>query len=226
MAGENEEHVVTPTPTPPTTRTEEPIDPAEFQRTREALAKANKEAEASRKRLRELEEAEETRKSGELSELERTKKAAAAAAQAKADAEAKAAAAERALIDTRIDHSIERVAAQLNIEYPAHVPKLVKRDKIGYDADTGEVDRNSVQKEVERLIKDCPNLVKAPHGRGSTTEAGRGHRAPRARRWETKTWLKSSRQERRSSRRCSPATRCASRRSRWERTSRPGMHAT
>jgi uncharacterized membrane protein YqiK len=167
MAGENEEPVVTPTPTPTTTRTDEPIDPAEFQRTREALAKANKEAEASRKRLRELEEAEETRKSGELSELERTKKAAAAAAQAKAEAEAKAAAAERALIDTRIDHSIERVAAQLNIEYPSHVPKLIKRDKIGYDADTGEVDRNSVQKEVERLIKDCPNLVKAPHGRGS-----------------------------------------------------------
>lgn len=172
MAGENEETVVTPTPTPTTTRTEEHADPDELRRVREALAKANKEAEAHRKEARELREAEEQRKSGELSELERTKKEAAASAKAKADAEAKAAAAERALIDTRIDHSIERVAAQLNIEYPAHIPKLVNRDKIVYDADTGSVDKNSVQKEVERLIKDCPGLVKAPAGRGSPNRDG------------------------------------------------------
>jgi hypothetical protein len=169
MAGENEEHVVTPTPTPPTTRTEEPVDPAEFQRTREALVKANKEAADSRRRLKELEEAEEARKAGDLSELERTKKAAAAAEKARTDAEEKASRAHQLLADTRINHAIERAAATMDppFRYPHIVPSLVNRAKIGYDAEAETVDKATVTKELDRLAKEMPDLLKAPGGRGS-----------------------------------------------------------
>jgi hypothetical protein len=169
MAGENDDKTPTPTPTPTTTRTEEHIDPDELRRVREALAKANKEAEASRKEAKELREADEQRKSGELSELERTKKATAAAEKARADAEEKATRAGQLLADTRIDHAIERAAASMDppFQYPHSIPRLVTRSKIAYDADAETVDKASVQKELDRLAKEMPGLLKAPAGRGS-----------------------------------------------------------
>jgi hypothetical protein len=173
MADEDKDNP-TPTPTPTVTRTEDHVDPDELRRVREALAKANKEAEAHRKEARELREAEEQRKSGELSELERTKKATAAAEKARVEAEEKAAHAVRLLADTRINHAIERTAAAMDppFRYPHIVPSLVNRSKIGYDAEAEVVDKASVTKELDRLAKEMPDLLRAPAGRGSPNRDG------------------------------------------------------
>lgn len=170
MADENDQDkdTKTPTPTPTTTHTDDDVQ-RQLAEMREAIKKANAQALTERKKREELEKLEEERKAGDLSELERTKKAASHAEQARKDAEERANRAAQLLADTRIDHAIERAAATMDppFQYPHSIPRLVNRAKIGYDAETETVDKATVQKELDRLAKEMPGLLKAPPGRGS-----------------------------------------------------------
>lgn len=137
---------------------------AELERTRVALKKANSEAAERRRRLEEL-EAEQTKKAeAELSETEKLRKALAAHEAKARDAEALAARATADLQRSRVDHAIERFAAEAGFLYPETVPALIDRDAIEVD-EHGKV--LGVRDAVNKLAKDKPGLLSAP-GRGGT----------------------------------------------------------
>lgn len=153
-------------PTPPPDEGDE--DPAalkaELERTRKALKDANRISAEKRARLEELERIEQERKDNELTEAERVRKAADDAARARAEAERRAAAAEAALVQTRIDHAVEREAARLGFQYPDIAAQLVDRRKITVDED-GKI--AGVKDTLEKLLKDKPGLA-ASGPRGGT----------------------------------------------------------
>jgi hypothetical protein len=150
---------------------EAPADPdevkAELDRTRDALKKANREAAERRRRLEELEQAEADRKRDQMSEAERIKADRAEADRRAREAEDRAKRAEAALLSERINSAVERAAMEAGFEYPQDVPKLIDRDRIVVDDETGQIEIKTVRDAVERLAKDRPGLVNARRGGGT-----------------------------------------------------------
>lgn len=129
-----------------------------------ALDKANKDRE---RRLQELEEKEREREAATLSDAEKRKRDQEQAVQKARDAESRAAKAEAENLRLRIDHAVYIEAADKGFEYPQDVAKLIDRDRIDVDAETGRIDPKSVKETVERLAKDRPGLLKARSGGGT-----------------------------------------------------------
>lgn len=124
---------------------------AELERTRGALKAANSESAGRRKRLKELETAEEERKRAQMTELE----------QAKArEAELTAAHDQLAieLSEAKIRHAVEITAAKLNFQDPEDAFLMIDLDAIEID-DVGKI--TGVDKALKALAKAKPYLIRA-----------------------------------------------------------------
>jgi chromosome segregation ATPase len=164
---------------------------AVLERTRKALADANRKAEterkqfkAARERLDDLDRAAEERRKEELPEVERVR------ADLKArDAEIRArderiGALEREADDLRVDILIIQEATG-KFRNPKAALRLVDRDRIDHDPDTREVRLATVKDAVKRVLDEFPELNGAAAGGGSPAAripgrpvAGAGRTAP------------------------------------------------
>lgn len=159
---------------------EVPEDPdelrSELERTRSALAKTNRESAERRRRLEDLERAEEERKTAQLSESDRVKRDREEAERRAKEAEQKADLLSAQLQAERIDRAVERAAFDLGFEYPQDVPKLIDRERIEVDQETGKI--LGVKEAVDRLVKDRPALLSVRRGGGTPQRDGAGLRRP------------------------------------------------
>lgn len=185
MAEEHDDTTTTTTQAPPARKpaasvkaTERPLpeDPDEardeLRRTREALAKANKEAKDHRLAREELQRAEDERSQATLSETEKTKKAARDAEAARVEAERRAADAEAALAEERVDAVVEREATKQGFAYPDITPRLIDRKRPLIDEETGRPDAKAIKEALERLAKDRPGLIEAAPRGGTPPREG------------------------------------------------------
>jgi len=115
---------------------------AELERTRIALKAANKEAAERRKKLEELEKAEQDRKAAEMSELEKWKSE---ADKAKAEREA----ALKASQETMLKAAFLSEAALAGLQHPEDAYLLA--DKSGVEMTDGQV--SGVKEAIQALIK-------------------------------------------------------------------------
>jgi hypothetical protein len=169
----------TPEPEPEPRETPEPepkvkLSPdqmeAEIRALRDQLSKTNAESAGRRKRLRELEDAEEARRRATLTETERVK-AERDAFEAERD-EAKA------LLDAeRIGIAVERAALAAGFEYPQDVVKLIDLSGVDVNED-GKI--RGVDRAVSELARQRPGLVRAPstHRPGTPPPRGPSPRPP------------------------------------------------
>jgi len=132
---------------------------------RAALKAANAESMTRRKKLDELEAAEEERKAAQLSEVEKAKKA-------QADAEAKARATEERLRTAAIRNAVVLAASKANFYDPEDAFRLADLAEVQV-ADDGTV--TGVDNALKTLTKAKPHLVKVASGGGeiNSTAAGR-----------------------------------------------------
>jgi len=138
---------------------------AELASLRAALKAANAESATRRKRLEELESAEEERKAAQLSEVEKARKA-------QADAEARARATEERLRTAAIRNAVVLAASKANFYDPEDAFRLADLAAVQV-ADDGAV--TGVDGALKELVKAKPHLVKAASGGGdiNATAAGR-----------------------------------------------------
>ena len=138
---------------------------AELASLRAALRAANAESMTRRKKLDELEAAEEERKAAQLSEVEKAKKA-------QADAEAKARATEERLRTAAIRNAVVLAASKANFYDPEDAFRLADLAEVQV-ADDGTV--TGVDNALKTLTKAKPHLVKVASGGGeiNSTAAGR-----------------------------------------------------
>jgi hypothetical protein len=133
----------------------------EKERIRAALAKVNKEDQAKRRRLEDLEKAEQEKKDATLGETEREKKARVEAEHRAAEADRRVEAAERALDELRLERQVEAEARRFNggigFVNPELAYKLIDRSRVDFDGDTSQW--NGVREAVDKLAKDYPSLV-------------------------------------------------------------------
>jgi hypothetical protein len=132
---------------------------------RAALKAANAESMTRRKKLDELEAAEEERKAAQLSEVEKAKKA-------QADAEAKARATEERLRTSAIRSAVAMEAARLGFYDPEDAFRLADLAEVQV-AEDGKV--TGVEAALKALAKAKAHLVKTASGGGdiNSTAAGR-----------------------------------------------------
>ena len=137
----------------------------ELERLKAALKAANNESAARRKKLEELEAAEEQRKSAELSEVEKAKKA-------QTDAEAKAQATEERFRTATIRSAVAMEAARLGFYDPEDAFRLADLADVQVGED-GKV--TGVEAALKALAKAKAHLVKTTSGGGdiNSTAAGR-----------------------------------------------------
>lgn len=132
---------------------------------RAALKAANAESATRRKKLDELEAAEEERKAAQLSEVEKARKA-------QADAEAKALATEERLRTAAIRNAVVLAASKANFYDPEDAFRLADLAEVQV-AEDGTV--TGVDNALKTLTKAKPHLVKVASGGGeiNSTAAGR-----------------------------------------------------
>lgn len=138
---------------------------AELASLRAALKAANAESMTRRKKLDELEAAEEERKAAQLSEVEKAKKA-------QADAEARARATEERLRTAAIRNAVVLAASKANFYDPEDAFRLADLATVQV-ADDGAV--TGVDDAIKTLARAKPHLVKVASGGGeiNSTAAGR-----------------------------------------------------
>ncbi len=139
---------------------------AELASLRAALKAANAESMTRRKKLDELEAAEEERKAAQLSEVEKARKA-------QADAEAKAMATEERLRTAAIRNAVVLAASKANFYDPEDAFRLADLAEVQV-ADDGTV--TGVDNALKTLTKAKPHLVKTTSSGGgeiNSTAAGR-----------------------------------------------------
>ena len=138
---------------------------AELAELRKALKAANAESMSRRKRLEELEAAEEERKAAQMSEIDKALKA-------KADAEARAQAAEERMRTAAIRNAVVLAATRANFYDPEDAFRLADLDAVQIGED-GKV--SGVEEALKALTKAKPHLVKqaAASGEINSTAAGR-----------------------------------------------------
>lgn len=123
---------------------------AELERTRKALAQANREAAERRVKLQEFEAAEQKRREAEMSELE---KAQAAAAKAEADLQAAKQQADAMVLRSAI------VSQAAVLEFADPMDAFAMLDKSGLIVEGGEV--KGVEEALKALAESKPYLLKA-----------------------------------------------------------------
>lgn len=139
---------------------------AELETLRKALKAANAESATRRKRLEELEAAEEERKAAQMSEIDKALKA-------KADAEARAQAAEERMRTATIRNAVVLAATRANFHDPEDAFRLADLEGVQINED-GRV--SGVEEALKALAKAKPHLVRqAATGTGeiNATAAGR-----------------------------------------------------
>lgn len=165
MADEQAPTIEVPTPDAPDAAAVQ----AELEKTRIALKAANKEAAERRKRLEDLESAEQARKTAEMTETDRLKAEleAAKADVAKADARAK---------DMLIRSAFVAEAAKAGASYPEDVYRLADLSAVDVD-DTGKI--NGVAEAVKALVDagrvPLSGKQQAPNLDGGAGGGDRGH---------------------------------------------------
>lgn len=169
----------TPTPKPaPPTEDVDAMTPEELRehlrKARKSLKQTNAEAQAGReakRRLQELEEEEEKRKTASLSEQERLQRRTAELERVAREAETKAAKFQQQLVVARIDREVEDEARKQGAEIPRQVAEMLRgrqNNGIEYDPETDKV--NGVKDAVKKLIGEYENLTRRsgmPVGRGT-----------------------------------------------------------
>jgi hypothetical protein len=137
---------------------------AEADKLRKQLKETNRKAAADRLRLEEIDREKQEREDAKLSETAKQKKRADAETDARRQLEAEVAKLKADLLNREMDQHI-RKAAQGIFNDPELAPKLVDRDQIEYDPETGKFSR--VKEAVERVLRDHPGLATAQRGGGS-----------------------------------------------------------
>lgn len=140
----------TPPATPPAAPTTLEDAQRELNRIRDALHKANKEAETNRKRLADIEAKEKAAKDAQLTEAERAKQEA-------LEAKGKLSAATAALNAERVSRQVERAAAELKFINVEDATRFLDMSKITID-DGGVV--LGVKEQLTELAKNRPYLLK------------------------------------------------------------------
>jgi hypothetical protein len=140
---------------------------AELETLRKALKAANSESAARRKKLEEIEAADNERKTKDLSDAEKALKRA-------QDAEAKAAEAETRWRTSTIRHAVETTAGKLNFTDPDDAFRLADLAGVEIDASTNKV--IGVEDALKALAKAKPHLLKQASA-GGDINAQSGGRA-------------------------------------------------
>ena len=139
---------------------------AELAELRKALKAANAESMSRRKRLEELEAAEEERKAAQLSEIDKALKA-------KADAETRAQAAEERMRTAAIRNAVVLAATRANFHDAEDAFRLADLEGVQI-GDDGKV--SGVEEALKALAKAKPHLVRqaaSASGEINSTAAGR-----------------------------------------------------
>ena len=147
---------------------------AENARIKDALKKANSEAADRRVRLQEIERKEQEARDKELPEMERLKKERDDYRRERDEAKEETTAARRQVVENRIQNAVERQAGIMNFTYPDIAYSLINRRDVRINEDTDRVE--GVKEALERLLKEKPELAKAPV-RGAPPTRG-GSRCP------------------------------------------------
>lgn len=137
---------------------------AEAEALRRQLKEANRKAAADRHRLAEIDRERQEKEDSKLSETAKLKKQVEAEREARREAEQRVKKLEDDAFNHRLDREIERHAKGLFAD-PELAPKLVDRNLIDHDPETGKFAR--VKDAIERVLKDHPGLAAATRGGGS-----------------------------------------------------------
>jgi hypothetical protein len=148
---------------------------AEVARLKAFNKKANDESAARRKRLEELERAQEERENAQLGEKDRLQKERDDFAKRLAERERLDAERQEQIKSLTIRHAVEEEARRLNFEYPDLVPAMLPRGEVELDEDGKVIGAKAA---VEKLAKDRPGLVTASRGGGTPPRDGQGGRRP------------------------------------------------
>jgi hypothetical protein len=178
MGAEGNKPAVKPAPEPTIEELREQLDVerAEKERLKVANKKVSDEDSRKRRRLEELEKADEERQSANLGEVEKLKRAEATALHRAEAAEKRAEESAKIADAERMDREVERCAQKLNFKYPHIVPSLVDRRSITVDEDTGRL--LGVKEAVDRIAKEMPDLLNAGRAGGTPARDGDGPRRP------------------------------------------------
>lgn len=148
---------------------------AENERIRKALAETNRKATADRKFREDFEREQEDRKKAQMGEVDRLKQELADRDQRERDKEAANESLKAENLRLRVDGLIERAAIAAGFENPELAPRLIDRERITSDPDSGKIE--GVKEAVDRLAKEYPGLVrsvKSGLGHPSTIRARQG----------------------------------------------------
>lgn len=137
---------------------------AEKERIRASLEKTKAEDLRKRRRLDELEAAEEERKNANLGETEKAARSRQELERRAVEAERLADARDRQISEMRLERLVEAEARKVKhnnadgFENPELVFRLIDRTRVEFDPDSGEW--TGVREAVEKFAKDYPNLLK------------------------------------------------------------------
>jgi hypothetical protein len=150
---------------------------AENERIKKAMADANRKGLADRKFREDVERERQQAEDAKLGEAEQLRKQLKALDDARREAEQRAVKLEADLLERRIDTEIERYARP-HFTNPELASRLVERDRITFDPDTGKI--GGIKDAVEAVLKKYPEIGSAQRGGGSpaamrTRQPGGGH---------------------------------------------------
>jgi hypothetical protein len=148
---------------------------AEAERLRKELKETNRKAAADRARLKELEQAEADRQAAQMSESDRIRKAQQDADRRAREAEERAEAAAARLAEKEVEFAVTQEAYQQGWPNPELAWRLIDRDRIATDPDTGKM--IGVKEAVEKVAKQYPYLPGGATRGGGTPPRGNGRGA-------------------------------------------------
>lgn len=149
-----------------------------LEKERQLRKKENQEFQELKRWKEQQDQAQQEAKDKELSEADRIRKALAESAKRESEATRRAEALEKEMEQTKIDNAVEREATRMGWIYPDIAASLLPRDpersRISIDPETGQV--KGAKEALERLVKDKPELVRAPPRGGTPPRENGGGR--------------------------------------------------
>lgn len=137
---------------------------AEAERLRKQLKETNRKAAADRKRLEEVDREKREKEESKLSETARMRRRLDESEASLRELRDENEKLRVELQNQRIDREIERAAIG-QFEYPQAAARLVDRDRISVDPETGKI--AGVKDALDRVLKDYPGMATARRGGGS-----------------------------------------------------------
>lgn len=147
-----------------------PVDPTEVARLQKALAEANRKAKADRLENEEFKRQQREAEEAKLGEADRIKRDRELAVAGQRQAEAAAKSAKEELDRFKLDLEIERMALTAGFQYPEAVPRLIDRDLIDFDEDSGKA--INLKDVLKRLAEKFPGLLTASPRGGTPPRTG------------------------------------------------------